>query len=179
MAKYKNFGELEKGGYVFSAKIIDSTLFQDCMGQIFERYIIKNKSQEKELIKLELIYDKSTFLKDWTPDMNVPTKMSIDVKSDDLVVMAHNKNDEKETLVNCIIYATNVEDLTKALEYIIEREERKASEYEATARELIRNVNTMRLNFQMRRNMRPLPNFDTANEKPHYNEVEVTEEVYV
>ena len=177
MAKYKTFGELEKGNYVFSAKIVDSALYQNCTGQIFERCIIKNNTQGKEFIKLDLIDDKSTFLKGWKPDMNVPTKMSIDVKSEDLVVMA--KNDNSNNLVNCTIYATNVEDLTKALEYIIEKEERKASEYEAIARELIRNVHNMRLNFQMRRNMRPLPDFDITNQRPHYNEVEVAEEVYV
>lgn len=179
MAKYKSFDKLEKGDYVFSSQIKDSCLYQNCVGNIFDRYLIKDKMvNESNDVVFTVIYDKSTLLKnDWKPSESEPTIVFSAECGENVVTLNTLSKNKDSAAINKFIFATNVQSLREQLEEYIEIEELKIKQLEkllATKKNVYHNL---KMNYDLRKGYSR--EYEAINVIPDYQETVVTEEVYV
>lgn len=178
MGKYKNFGELNKGDFVFSTVIANSSLEQNCIGEIYDRYIINDKYLCNDKLTLKLVSDKSTFIHGWKYDPdNHQGEFSIEVMPDELI-HAIDKKSKDENKISKTLYSTNIEDIQKNVEQIIETIERRTIEMTAYLNNYKSLASNMKFNFAMRKDMRA-NEFAENNKKPKYQEVVTLDAVYV
>lgn len=175
MSKYKNFGDLKKNDFIFSSKIEDSNLHQDCVGCIYNRYIVTDISDKGDCIAITIIYDKSPFLTEWTPKDHDET-IFFKVKKDECskVIPTNIKNNNE---VNCMIFATNIEEINATLTDILKSMSDRVKEIKEAWINLSNKLHNFSSNFTIRMNMRP--EYKEINLKPQYEEVVTTEAVYV
>jgi poly(A) polymerase Pap1 len=178
MGKYKNFGELNKGDFVFSTVIANSSLEQNCIGEIYNRYIINDKYLCNNKLTLKLVADKSTFIHGWKYDPdNHQGEFSIEVMPDELIY-AMDKKSKDENKISKTFYSTNIEDIQKNVEQIIETIEKQTIEMASYLGKCKDSLSNMKLNFAMRKDMRA-NEFAENNKKPKYQEVVTLDAVYV
>ena len=179
MAKFKTFDKLEKGDYVFSAQIKDSHLYQNCVGKIFDRYLIKDKMvNESNDVVFTVIYDKSTLLKnDWKPSESEPTIVFSAECGENVVTLNTLSKDKNSDTINKFIFATNVQSLREQLEEYIEMEELKIKQLEKLLTEKKDVCHNIKINYNLRKGYSQ--EYEAINVIPDYQETVVTEEVYV
>jgi len=177
MAKYKNFGELNVNDYIFSAEIKNSQLLQNCVGQIYDRYIITNidKNVEGNDVVLSIAYDRSTFLKGWTLEKGDTEKFFIKTKLDSQVKII-NSTYIPENL-NYKIFATNIEAISEFIEETAKNFKADLDKQEENLKRLRGKLMNLENNFSIRHMMSR--NLFNTNAKPVYQETVVTESVIV
>ena len=175
MAKYKNFGALKEGDYIFSVEIKESYAKQNAIGHIYNRFIV----QKVTGTSITAMYDKSPFLPSWNPSMgdSYSTVISIDPSKQVKRIYPKTGATTMDGKVNCTIFSTNIETLIEEVEDIIDTLNEEVIELKNKAKTLEGILNNFALNFHTRKHMDK--EFESANLIPDYQEVIVTEEVYV
>ena len=177
MGSYKKFGELSKNDCIFSVSIKDSILRQDCLGSIYDKFILTelNTNENNEMV-LSFIYDKSSFIKGWTPEkeqVNETSVIKVSAGSDYKILDIKGE----EGKLNKIIYATNIEVIVEKVEEIFEEYQAHVNELRDRYNKINNLMINMTYNFAVRRGM--CKDYLNINEKPAYKELVVTEEIIV
>lgn len=177
MAKYKTFGELEEKSYVFMSEIQSSALKQNCVGQIYSRYVIQNIATYpgEDKLTLTLALDKSQFIKGF----------NVDKDNTEIVVITVNVNDSIKVYeprielnkINVKILSTNIEEIQSAIRMELNKAIMKANEFENISKNIMSAINNIDMNFNLRKDIKI--EYAESNLKPQYQEVVTTEEVYV
>ena len=177
MAKYKNFGELKENDFIFSVEISKTSIEQNCVGSIYNRYIItkiENGDNENEMM-FTLAYDKSTFLKNWKLKNNTTDFIIIKVNTSAQTKVIETKIQEDE--INCIVFSTNIESLVEKVDSIIDDERNRIYKIKEHAKHLEAVLSNFYINYGVRKGR--CEEFIETNKKPEYKELIVTEEVIV
>ena len=176
MAKYKNFNDLKENDYIFSAEIKDSRIEQNCVGNIYAKYIITKieKDDDEQFMVLSVVQDKSSFLKNWKKE-NCKEQILIDVNKNTTYRIIDNTKDIK--YLNYTIFSTNVETIACELNNIIKKFKEKVNEAKKTYEQLRTNLTNMEMSFEIRAKM--IGGLIEINAKPEYQETVVTESVIV
>ena len=178
MIKYKNFGELTKGDYVFSSIIDNSAIKQNCKGDIYNRYIINNKYMCNGMLTLRLVVDKSTFINGWKHNPEDHNgEFSIDVQMDETIHII-NLRCADENKFSKTFYSTNIDDIQKNIEQVIEIIEKRTEELETTWRRSKNILSNMKLNFSMRKDINASI-YKENNKKEEHKEIVTLDAVYV
>jgi hypothetical protein len=124
------------------------------------------------------VIDKSTFLNNWkyNPE-NHNGEIKIDVKMDECCHII-NLNCEDENKISKSIFSTNVEDIQKVIEQIIEVIAKRTEELEIIWRKNKNILCNMKLNFSMRKDAN-ISIYKENNKKPKYQEMVTLDAVYV
>lgn len=179
MAKYKNFGELTPGDSIFSIEFNNSKLMQNCVGNIFNRYIIQSIEpffMRTNKVMIKAVLDKSEFIRNWSPTEGKQDVYTMTAETDLSQKTNYSKKEIEDNKINCTIYSTNVESLSMAICDAIETLEKRKQELDALKAETDRVLSTLALNYKVRKDM----GFQYKEyNKIEYKEVVVTEEVMV
>lgn len=174
MSKFKTFGELKKGDSFFSINIKDSIIEQDCIGNIFGKFIVKDiVNVDDRVVSIKAIYDKSTFMNNWKP-----------VGNEEVINVLVNKNAQDRIIntgpaqnkINSTIYSTNIETLIETVGICIKTLETKYEEIKKVKNEIGHDLLNIKMNFGTRKLFGA--KYDKVNSK-ELKEVVKTEEVYV
>lgn len=177
MGNYKKFGELSKNDCIFSVSIKDSMLRQDCLGSIYDKFILTelNTNENNEMV-LSFIYDRSPFIKGWTPEKEPVNETSvIKVRADSDYKILDIRGEEGK--LNKIIYSTNIETIVEKVGEIFEEYQAQVNELRDRYNKINNLMINMKNNFAIRRGM--CKDYLDVNEKPAYKELVVTEEIIV
>ena len=177
MTKYKNFGELKENDFIFSVAISKTMVEQNCVGNIYNRYIITKitSGDNKNEMMLTLAYDKSPFLKNWKLEKNTTDFIIVKVNTNEQTKVTETKVQEDE--INCIVFSTNIESLVEKVDSIIDNERNRINKIKEHVKHLEAVLSNLNLNYGVRKGR--CEEFMETNKKPEYREVIVTEEVIV
>lgn len=177
MANYKNFGELTVGDSMFSIEFNNSKLLQNCVGNIFNKYIIQSiEPMQTNKVLIKAILDKSEFIRNWSPSEGKQDIHTITAEIDLLQKTIYSKKEIEDNKIDCVIYSTNVESLSLSICDAIEALEKRKQELDALKSETDRNLATLITNYNIRKGMGY--QYKEYN-KIEYKEVVITEEVMV
>lgn len=174
MGNFKTFGELKEGDSFFSINIKNSTIEQNCVGNIFDKFIVKEVTNvDDRVVSLKAIYDKSTFIEGWLPTGNEEViSVLINKNAQDRII----NTEPAQNKINCTIYSTNVETLIETTEICIKTLETKYEEIKKVKNEIEHDLLNIKMNFCTRKLFGA--KYDKVNSK-EFQEVVKTEEVYV
>jgi len=177
MSKYKNFGELKENDFIFSVVISKTSIEQNCVGNIYNRYIITEiaSGDNKNEIMLTVAYDKSPFLKNWKLEKNTTNFIIVKVNTNEQTKVTETKAQEDE--INCIVFSTNIESLVEKVDAIIDNERNRIHKIKEHAKHLEAVLGNLDINYGVRK--WKCKEFIETNKKPEYKELIVTEEVIV